>query len=75
MNTSSKNDISTEIEVNEGRSELLFVVKKYNCSDPLNGTIQLTMNANGKFEEREVKMSDLTWPRFENEYVCWPIGF
>lgn len=75
INTGLKNDISTEIMINEGRSELLFVVKKYNCSNPLNGSIQISMNTNGKLEEREVKLSDLTWPRYGNEYACWPIGF
>jgi hypothetical protein len=64
LQVGSLSDVTGSTELPTGEAELQFAVRGYDCSRPINATIQVTLKgAKPLLEEYELPLDDLTWPR------------
>jgi hypothetical protein len=66
--------ITKLIELPSGYTDMRFVAREYDCAQPLDGLIDLTItSAAGKITQHDVWLNKLTWPRDSKN--CIPIGY
>ncbi|MEB2316138.1 MAG: hypothetical protein OZ919_08655 [Xanthomonadaceae bacterium] len=66
--------ITRSIDLPAGKTDMSFVVRDYDCKQPLNASITLEIQlANGTIMQRDVNLDELTWPVSGGD--CRPIGY
>lgn len=66
--------ITRSIDLPVGETDIRFVVRDYDCTQPLNASVNLEVRlASGTSRRRDVNLDDLTWPVSGAD--CRPIGY
>lgn len=66
--------VSSSIDLPEGEADLRFVVRDFDCTQPLGAAINVWIGlADGTEKQREVSLDDLRWPMAGED--CRPIGY